>query len=134
MNGVGPRGEPRIRVIAPPASTNPGGTIFGGWLMGQMDVAASVPALDRARGPVVTASVEALHFRRPLRAGDEVSIHAELLTERRSSLRIGLTAWRRRPGRGQDPEPVADGVMVFVAVDEAGRPRPLPPAEQQQDH
>jgi len=54
-----PEGEiPVIRVPARPADQNPGGSIFGGWVMSYVDIAGSIPALARARGAVVTRAVD----------------------------------------------------------------------------
>ena len=50
--------QPVIRIIPMPADTNAHGTIFGGWVMAQVDLAGSVPATVRARGKVVTVSVK----------------------------------------------------------------------------
>lgn len=127
------RGEPRVRIVAAPAQNNPGGTIFGGWLMAQMDVAASIPALARAHGPVVTAAVEKLHFLKPLAAGDLVSIYAEVVEEGRSAMQIQVDVYAERVSRRETPRHVASGRMVFVAVNESGRPRALPADERKRE-
>ena len=121
-----PDREPDIRTIAPPSQTNPGGTVFGGWLMGMLDSAASAPALARARGPVVTAAVDRLRFHRPIRAGEQVSIYAQLRDGRRGRMVIEVAAYSRRLSRPETVHRVASGQMVFMAVDGEGRPRPLP--------
>ena len=71
-----------LQTIAMPADTNANGDIFGGWLMAQMDLGASVLARGRGRaGRVATVAVEGMTFHRPVRVGDVVSIYAELLRE-----------------------------------------------------
>lgn len=118
--------EPAIRTIAMPADTNPHGDIFGGWLMAQMDLAAGNVAARRARGRCATVAVEAMHFIRPVLVGDEVSLTARILATGRTSLRIGVEAYRR--GRAEESgEQVTRGIFTFVALDETGRPRPVPP-------
>ncbi len=67
MSGL-PDRAPTIRVVAMPADANPYGDIFGGWLMGQMDIAAGIVASRHARGRAVTIAVEAW---RRARNGDE---------------------------------------------------------------
>ena len=87
--------EPVIRTIAMPADTNPSGDIFGGWLMGQMDLAAGNAAARRARGRCSTVAVDGMVFHRPVMVGDEVSLYATLLRVGRTSMRISVEAWRR---------------------------------------
>ena len=56
------RDEARIRVLAMPKDTNPVGSIFGGWIMSQMDVAGSIAAVERVGGRVVTVAVDSMEF------------------------------------------------------------------------
>ncbi|WP_299936238.1 acyl-CoA thioesterase [uncultured Pelagimonas sp.] len=114
-----------IRTIAMPADTNPSGDIFGGWLMAQMDLAASNLAARLAKGRVATVAVEAMHFRAPVQVGDEVTLTATLRSTGRSSMRIHVEAWAR-PMREEDGTTVTDADFVFVALDETGKPRDLP--------
>src|SRR5512132_1246917 len=97
MNGppTGSGAEPAIRTIAMPADTNPAGDIFGGWLMAQMDLAAGNVAARRARGRCATVAVDAIVFHSPVKVGDEVTVHAELTSVGRSSMRFQVSAWRR---------------------------------------
>jgi acyl-CoA thioesterase YciA len=81
--------EPVLRVPATPAHTNAGGDIFGGWLMSQIDIAGSIPAVLRAKGRVVTVSVESMTFIQPVKVGDLVSIYAEVQKTGRSSITGG---------------------------------------------
>jgi acyl-CoA thioesterase YciA len=57
--------QPTIRIIPMPADTNANGTIFGGWVMAQVDLAGSVPASERAMGRVVTVAVNSFLFKEP---------------------------------------------------------------------
>ena len=123
-----PRGTPSLQTIAMPADTNANGDIFGGWLMAQMDLGASVVARTRARGRVATVAVNGMAFHRPVRVGDVVSIHAEMLNEGRTSMTLGIEAWVRRQPSGLQQK-VTEATFVFVAVDEAGAKRPLPRAD-----
>lgn len=121
-----PSGEPMIRTIAMPADTNPSGDIFGGWLMAQMDLAGGNAAQRRARGRVATAAVEAMSFHSPVKVGDEVSLHTEVLSTGRTSMRIRVEAWRR-PRDSETRTRVTEAVFTFVALDAGGRPRPVDP-------
>jgi acyl-CoA thioesterase YciA len=120
-----PRGDLTLQTIAMPADTNASGDIFGGWLMAQMDIAASVPARERARSRVVTVAVDGMVFHKPVRVGDVVSIHAELIGEGTTSVTVGVEAWVLRQLEGLRQK-VTEARFVYVAVDEAGRKRPLP--------
>jgi len=119
---VRPLGEPAIRTIAMPADTNPSGDVFGGWLMSQMDLGASIVAARVAKGRCSTVAVEAMSFVAPVRVGDEVSVWAHLVGTGRTSMRIEVSAWRR-PRDGDELTCVTHATFTFVAIDEAGRPR-----------
>jgi acyl-CoA thioesterase YciA len=120
-----PAGAPAIRTIAMPADTNPAGDIFGGWLMSQMDLAAGNLAALAGRGRSATIAVDAMKFHRPVKVGDEVSLFAMLMAVGRTSMQIHVEAWRR--SRDSDvTEKVTEATYTFVALDDAGRPRPVP--------
>jgi len=114
-----------LQTIAMPADTNVNGDIFGGWLMAQMDLGASVPARTRAKGRVATVAVEGMTFHKPVLVGDLVSIHAQILKEGRTSLHIEVEVWVTRQPSGERTK-VTEARFIFVAVDSDGKKRPLP--------
>lgn len=118
--------EPMIRTVAMPADTNPHGDIFGGWLMGQMDLAGGVAAGRYARGRAATVAVEAMSFLNPVKVGDEVTVWAELLGVGHTSMRFRVSAWRR-PRDAEGHTRVTEAVFTYVALDTNGRPRPVQP-------
>src|ERR1700719_4519637 len=118
-------GEPLIRAIAMPADANPAGDIFGGWLMSQMDLAASSIATQRAAGRVATVAVEAMAFLSPVMIGDEVSLYGQLVSTGRSSMKIAVEAYRRHRHEAERVK-VTEGVFTFVAIGPDRRARPLP--------
>lgn len=120
-----PSGALALQTIAMPADTNANGDIFGGWLMAQMDLGSSVAARTRARGRVATVAVEAMTFHKPVHVGDVVSIHAHMLKEGRTSMRIGVEVWVTRQPEGRRLK-MTEGIFTFVAVDETGAKRELP--------
>ena len=120
-----PSGVPMIRTIAMPADTNPAGDIFGGWLMAQMDLAAGNAAARRARGRCATIAVDGMAFLSPVHVGDEVSLYARLQTVGRTSMKFLVEAWRR-PRHEALSVQVTKAIFTFVAIDEQGRPRPVP--------
>lgn len=124
-----PNHNPAIRTIAMPADTNPAGDIFGGWLMAQMDLAAGNTAARIARGRSATIAVDGIQFLKPVYVGDEVTLFAELESVGRSSMKIRVEAWRRARD-GDESEKVTDALFTFVALDQRGRPRPVPAITQ----
>ena len=123
MSGL-PDGSPTIRVTAMPADANPYGDIFGGWLMGQMDLAAGSVASRHAGGRAVTIACDAMKFHAPVLVGDEVSVYADLAKVGRTSMTIAVESWAR--GRhGDEARKVTEAHFTFVAIDQDRRPRPV---------
>ncbi len=120
-----PTTDVMLRTIAMPADTNAAGDIFGGWLMAQMDLAASNAAARRARGRCATVAVDGIAFIHPVHVGDEVSIYAELVKVGRTSMTFKVEAFAR-PRQSREDNKVTQGVFTFVALDENARPRPVP--------
>jgi acyl-CoA thioesterase YciA len=119
-----PRGELAARTLAMPADTNPSGDIFGGWIMSLMDAAGAITATRLAAGRVVTASVGYIAFLQPVKVGDVVCCYTESVKTGRSSMTLGVEVWVLRQGCGPRIK-VTSADFTFVALDEAGRPRPL---------
>lgn len=128
MNAAGtlqPKGELSLRTVAMPADTNPAGDIFGGWIMSLMDLAAGIAAGTRAKGRVATAAVSKLSFIQPVKVGDVVCVYTEIVRTGRTSVTLDVETWVLRRGQGERTR-VTAAEIVLVAVDENGRPRPLP--------
>ncbi|MEH3119603.1 MAG: acyl-CoA thioesterase [Methylorubrum populi] len=121
-----PNGDLTVRTIAMPADTNANGDIFGGWVLSQMDQAGGIAGVERAQGRVVTVAVDAMTFIRPVRVGDVLCVYTRIGRVGRTSMKIHLEAWARR-FRTQFREKVTEATFTFVAIDEEGRPRPIPP-------
>jgi acyl-CoA thioesterase YciA len=120
---------PVLRIVPMPADTNAHGTIFGGWVMAQVDIAGSIPAWDRAQGPVVTVAVNSFVFKEPVHVGDLVSFYARVLKVGRTSITVDVEvfAQRGRVGRG-DVVKVTEAQLTYVAVDKERKPRVMPDA------
>ena len=125
MSDDAPDGELLLRTLAMPADTNANGDIFGGWLLSQMDIAAGIIAGQRAEGRVATIAIDAMKFLRPVHVGDVVCVYGSIIREGRTSMGIELEAWALRDRIGER-EKVTEGLFTFVAIDEAGKSRPLP--------
>lgn len=119
-----PPGEPMIRATAMAADANPYGTAFVGWLMGQMALAAGSLASRTCRGRAPVVAADGFSFTAPVLIGDEVSFHAVLESQGRSSMTVAVAAWRRER-HGDFAEPVASGRFTLVAMTADGTPRPV---------
>ena len=120
-----PRGALTVRISAMPADTNANGDIFGGWVLSRMDQAGGIAGVERARGRVVTIAVDAMTFIRPVRVGDVLEVFTEVESIGRTSMKIHVEAWARR-FETHEQEKVTDATFTFVAIDAAGKPRPIP--------
>ena len=121
---VQPDGEPVIRMTAMPADTNAYGDIFGGWLMSLMDMGAGLVASRRCKGRAATVAMDGMQFHEPVAVGDEVSVHAHIEGEGRTSIKIAVEAWRRHRHE-ETCVKVTEARFTFVAIDDNGRPRPV---------
>jgi len=124
MSEEKPKGSLALQTIAMPADTNANGDIFGGWLMAQMDLGASVVARTRSNGKVATVAVNAMTFHKPVHVGDLVTIYSELLKEGTTSMHVGVEVWITRLPEGIRLK-VTEAKFVFVAVDGEGNKRTL---------
>ena len=124
-----PRGDVTVRTIAMPADTNANGDIFGGWVMSQMDLAGGIAGVERAQGRVVTVAVDGMHFIRPVRVGDVLCVYTRVERIGRTSMTIKVEAWARR-FQTRVREKVTEATFTFVAIDDEGRPRSIPPADE----
>ena len=124
--GARPRGQLTLRTLAMPADTNAAGDIFGGWVMAQMDLACGMRAAERANGRVVTAAVKEMSFSSPMKIGDTLCIYTEVVAIGRTSMTLKVEAWAQRYLQTR-MERVTHADFVMVALDEQGRPTPVPP-------
>jgi acyl-CoA thioesterase YciA len=117
--------EPTIRVILMPRDTNAWGTIFGGVILSHVDLAGAAEARKHGTRRFVTAAIREVEFKEPVYVGDLVSFYTETLRIGRTSVtvRVRVEAERvREPGRRVE---VTAAEIVFVCVDDVGRPTPV---------
>ncbi|MDH5735174.1 MAG: acyl-CoA thioesterase [Gammaproteobacteria bacterium] len=118
---------PVIRVPATPTKANKGGSIFGGWIMAQVDIAGSIPAELRAKGAIVTRAVDSFEFKKPVFVGDLISCYAEIVAEGRTSITVKVDVYAQRMSKGVvETVMVTEANLVYVAIDQNGKPRALP--------
>ncbi|SOD40230.1 acyl-CoA thioesterase [Nitrosovibrio sp. Nv4] len=123
-------GDPILRLVPMPTDTNYAGDVFGGWIMAQVDIAGSIPAIRRARGRVVTVAVNSFVFKQPVFVGDVVSFYASIVKVGRTSITVDVVVYSQRGLRQGNEETccmVTEAVLTYVAVDENRRPRVVPP-------
>jgi acyl-CoA hydrolase len=114
-----------LRFLAEPSHVNFGGKVHGGAVMKWIDQAGYTCAAGWTGGYCVTLYVGGLHFIRPIRVGELVELRTLVIHPGRTSLHIAIDIYARDP---KEPELKRTGhcVIVFVALDERGRPRPVP--------
>ena len=108
-----------------PADTNPNGDIFGGWLMSQIDIAGSVVAVERAKGPVATVAVKELQFIAPIFVYDLVSFYSDVKAVGKTSITVFVEVFAQRRGDYSEVVKVSEATLVYVAVSEPGKKRSL---------
>lgn len=115
-----------------PSHTNALGTIFGGTVMSWIDIAAAIAAERHSRSLVVTASIDALHFIKPIKLGYIVTIKASVNFTSRTSMEVGCHVEAENPLTGE-VSPAAKAYTTFVALDSNGKPKPVPAVDPQTD-
>jgi acyl-CoA hydrolase len=109
-----------------PQHANIGATVFGGQIMAWVDLCAAICAQRHAGRPCVTAFVDDLLFKRPVQVGQVVRLRAQLVATFRTSMEIDVSVSGEDTITGE-VWPTVECRVVFVAVDEARKPTPVPP-------
>lgn len=120
-----PDPHPAIRVSMMPADTNAHGTIFGGKILSLIDQAGAIGAHRLGVGRVVTVAMREVVFTHPVRVGDIVSCYAEIIKVGRTSVTVCVRVVAHRPTDTTRSVEVTKAEVVYVAIDEAGRPVPI---------
>ncbi len=118
--------EPTLRVVPMPSDANYTGDIFGGWIMSQVDIAGSIPAIELAQGRVATVAVNSFVFKQPVMIGDVVSFYARVVRVGRTSITVDVEVYARRRALLEIVK-VTEATLTYVAVDDERRPRPVSP-------
>jgi acyl-CoA hydrolase len=122
--GTAPR--PVLRFLAAPTDVNWGGKVHGGTVMRWIDDAAFVCATGWAKGPATVVYVGGFRFYRPLLIGHVVEVEARMLHTGRSSMHVSVHV---RSGDPKEDERrlTMHSLLVYVALDDTGRPVPVRP-------
>ncbi len=127
----GDRRQPAIRVMMMPRDTNALGTIFGGIILSYIDQAGAVDAYRFADCRLVTVAMREVEFHQPVFVGDLVSFYADVTRLGRTSITVKVVVEAERrideiAISDKQRVQVTKAEVVYVHVDEDGRPRPLP--------
>src|SRR3954451_1219350 len=109
-----------------PSDANPSGNVHGGSILKLVDSAAGVVAMRHCRTRVVTARLDEMSFLRPVFIGNLVTLKAAVNDTGRTSLEVGVRVEAENLTSGETWH-VGSAYLVFVALDAAGRPSPVPP-------
>lgn len=124
-----PERQPTLRVAAMPSDANSTSDIFGGWVMGQVDIAGSIPALHRAKGRVATVAVNSFVFKHPIFVGDLVSFYTRIVKVGKTSITVEVEVYVQRDPIQPTCVKVTEATLTYVAVGEDRRPRLVPPEQ-----
>jgi acyl-CoA hydrolase len=108
-----------------PSDTNPLGNLFGGELLSRMDRAACIAAERHAGNVVVTASVNHVHFSKPVPLGSVLTLSRSF----RTSIEVFIDVWIEPRGSLELREKANEAIYTFVAVDDKGKPTAVPPVQ-----
>ena len=113
------------RYLLMPHQANPYGTAFGGVIMAWIDMVAAMAAQRHCGREVVTAGIDSLAFKEPIRIGDHVCLKASVNYVSRSSMEVGVRVVREEPYSGRKAI-ATTAHLTFVALDENKKPTPVP--------
>ncbi|MCJ8169470.1 acyl-CoA thioesterase [Atopomonas sediminilitoris] len=120
-----PQGNLALQVTALPRDTNAFNDIYGGWLVNQMDLAATATASRLAGGRVATVAIDRMAFMVPVNVGADLAFYTQVEDIGRSSIKVQVEVWSDDP-MAVERRKVTEALFVFVAIDSSGRTRSLP--------
>ena len=109
-----------------PQDANVFGNILGGRVMHLVDIAAAITAHRHCRSMAVTASVDHIDFRNPIRVGEVINLKASLNRAFHTSMEIGVKVFSEDILTGEKKH-TTSAYVTFVALDENRQPKPVPP-------
>ncbi|MFQ5927968.1 MAG: acyl-CoA thioesterase [Terriglobia bacterium] len=109
-----------------PNDANPLGNILGGRVMHLVDIAAAIAAHRHSNSYVVTASVDHVDFRTPIKVGELIVLQSSVNRVFRTSLEVGVKVFAENVLTGERKH-TSSAYVTFVAIDEQGQPKPVPP-------
>ena len=128
----GQQREVEFRFLTEPGDVNFGGKVHGGMVMKWIDQAGYACAVGWSGAYCVTVAVCGIRFVHPILIGDLVSVHCQLIYTGTTSMHFGVDVIARRLASGEETL-ATHCVIVMVAVDDAGKPTPVPTWSPQSD-
>ena len=116
---------PAIRVMMMPRDTNALGTIFGGVILSEIDLAAAIEAHKHHPAKIVTVAMDKIEFKQPVQVGDLVSFYTDTLRIGRTSITVHVSVWAQRRFGGGTFVHVTEADVTMVAVDDDFKPTPI---------
>jgi acyl-CoA thioesterase YciA len=117
--------DPAIRVVLLPRDTNERGTIFGGVILSHIDLAGTFEARKISHHRFVTVALTEVVFKEPVHVGDVVSFYTLLEKVGRTSITVRVEVEAQRRSNPGETVRVTEARVVYVAVNEEGRPIPV---------
>ena len=117
--------QPAIRVVMMPRDTNPLGTIFGGLILSYIDQAGAIQAHQESQKKLVTVAMHEVKFIAPVFVGDLVSFYTKIIKVGNTSITVLVTVDARRANAPHETVRVTQAEVVYVAVDQPGKPVPI---------
>jgi uncharacterized protein (TIGR00369 family) len=108
------------------------GNVHGGWIMKLVDEAGALACMRHAQRKVVTVTIDSMDFRQPIRIGDLVILRAEVAYTGRTSMEATVEVHAENPITGEQTH-TNTAYLVYVALDDSGRPTPVPPLQAETD-
>jgi acyl-CoA thioesterase YciA len=115
-----------LKVIPMPADCNANGDIFGGWVMAQVDLAGAVLPARYVRGRMATVAVNEFIFKQAVKVGDILSFFAKIHRIGNTSISVDVEVYAERFSHQGQYIKVTQATLTYVAIDEQGKPRPIP--------
>ncbi len=117
--------DPTLRVTMLPCDTNSHGTIFGGVILSHIDLAGGIAASRQASRNFVTRAMHEVEFIAPVYVGDVVSFYTSVVRQGTTSITVKVSVEAERGKAPRHRVKVTEAEVIYVAVDEGGRPIPL---------
>jgi acyl-CoA hydrolase len=119
--------------IVMPNDTNGLGNLMGGKLLHWMDVVAAIAAQRHANRVVVTAAVDFVSFKSPIKQNEVVTLEAVVTRAFTTSMEVRIDVYAENPTQAQPKRACNTAFYTFVAVDQGGRPIPVPAIEPENE-
>ena len=116
-------GDLVIRNVPMPKDCNQGGTVFGGWLLSQIDLGASISAIYHCKGSVVTRNIKNVDFIKPIYTNSLIDVYTQIRKVGITSITLDVNVFMTTPQTKN--QLVAKADIVFVKISKENVPIPI---------